>query len=359
VRGLILAGGLGKRLRPLTHTGPKQLIPIANKPVLHYCIEDLVNAGIKDIGVIVGYTEDRINTIKESVGDGSKWGAKITYLEQDAPRGLAHAVWIAKDFLKNDDFVVYLGDNILKGGIKHFVEEFKKSDAEASILLCKVDKPEKFGIATLDNKGNIIEVEEKPQKPKTNYAIVGVYLFKSIIFEHIKNLKPSTRNELELTHVIQALIESKHKIISHFVNGWWDDAGTTDDILHANYIMLNDIQSSEIKGKVEEKAKIIGNIKLGEGSIVRSGSLIKGPVIIGKNCDIGENVYIGPYTSIGDNTKIINGEIESSIIIGDSVIDCKGKIVDSLVGKQSNIISSNKLPKGYKIITGENSEISL
>ena len=359
MRGLILAGGLGKRLRPLTHTGPKQLVPIANKPVLHYCIEDLVNAGIKDIGIIVGYTEDRINTIKESVGDGSKWGAKITYLEQDAPRGLAHAVWIAKDFLKNDDFAVYLGDNILKGGIKHFVEEFKKSDAEASILLCKTDKPEKFGIATLDEKGRIIEVEEKPKKPKTNYAIVGVYLFKPIIFEYIKNLKPSTRNELELTHVIQALIESKHKIISHFVNGWWDDTGTTDDILHANYIMLNDIQSSEIRGTVEKNAKIIGNIKIDEGSIVRNGSLIKGPVIIGKNCDIGENVYIGPYSSIGDNTKIISGEIESSIIIGDSVIDCKGKIVDSLIGKHSNVISSDKLPKGYKIITGENSELKL
>jgi glucose-1-phosphate thymidylyltransferase len=158
--------------------------------------------------------------------------------------------------------------------------------------------------------------------------------------------------------VVQALIESKHKIISHFVNGWWDDAGTTDDILHANYIMLHDLQS-EIKGIVEERAKIIGNIKIDEGSIVRNGSLIKGPVIIGKNCDIGENVYIGPYTSIGDNTKIISGEIESSIIIGDSVIDCKGRIVDSLIGRHSNIISSNKLPKGYKIITGENSEISL
>ena len=359
MRGLILAGGLGKRLRPLTHTGPKQLIPIANKPVLHYCIEDLVNAGIKDIGIIVGYTEDRINTIKESVGDGSKWGAKVTYIEQDAPRGLAHAVWISKDFLKNDDFVVYLGDNILKGGIKHFVEEFKKSNAEASILLCKVDNPEKFGIATLDEKDRIIEVEEKPKKPKTNYAIVGVYLFKPIIFEHIKNLKPSLRNELELTHVIQSLIESKHKIISHFVNGWWDDAGTTDDILHANYIMLNDIQSSEIRGTVEKNAKIIGNIKIDEGSIVRNGSLIKGPVIIGKNCDIGENVYIGPYSSIGDNTKIISGEIESSIIIGDSVIDCKGKIVDSLIGKHSNVVSSDKLPKGYKIIIGENSELKL
>jgi len=360
MKGLILAGGLGKRLRPLTHTGPKQIIPIANKPVLHYCIEDLVNAGIKDIGIIVGYTEERINTIKEVVGDGSRWEANITYIEQDAPRGLAHAVWTAKDFLGNDDFVVYLGDNLLKNGIKYFVDDFKKTYADASILLAKVNNPEKFGIALLNEKGEVIDVEEKPKKPKSNYAITGIYLFKPSIFEFIENLNPSSRNELELTHAIQGLIESKkHKITSHFVKGWWDDAGTAKDILHLNHMILSNLKKSEIKGTVEKDAKLIGNIEIGNKTVVKKGTVIRGPVVIGKNCVIGFNSYIGPYTSIGDNTKVINSEIESSIIIGDSVINCKRKIVDSLIGRHSNIDSNDTLPKGFKLIIGENSFLSL
>lgn len=360
IKGLILAGGLGKRLRPLTHTGPKQLIPIANKPGLHYCIEDLVNAGIRDIGIIVGYTEKRINKIKEAVGDGSKWEAKITYIEQDAPRGLAHAVWTAKDFLGNDDFVVYLGDNMLKSGIKYFVDNFKKSGADASILLAEVKNPKMFGVATLDENSNVIEVEEKPENPKTNYAITGIYLFSPIILKFIEGLQPSARNELELTHAIQSLIASKkHKISSHFVEGWWDDTGTVEDVLHANHMVLSDLKRVENDGRLEEDVKLIGSYVIGEGTVIRKESTIKGPVVIGKNCNIGPNTYIGPYTSIGDNTTIEGGEIESSIIMGNSTIKCNGKIVDSLIGKHSTITTSGKLPRGHRLIVGENSSISL
>ena len=360
IKGLILAGGLGKRLRPLTHTGPKQLIPIANKPVLYYCVKDLVNAGIKDIGVIVGYTEDRINQIKDALGDGSKWGAKITYIEQDVPRGLAHAVWTAKNFLGSDDFVVYLGDNMLKGGIKYFVDDFKKSGADVSILLAEVKNPRMFGVATLDKNGNVIEVEEKPQNPKTNYAITGIYLFSPVILEFINGLKPSTRNELELTHAIQRLIASKkHRITSHFVKGWWDDTGTVEDILYANHMVLSELKKEGNKGKLEKGVKLLGNYEIGEGTIIKKGSLVKGPVVIGKNCSVGPNTYVGPYTSIGDNTVVEGGEIESSIIMGDSTIKCNGKIVDSLIGRHSTISSCKKLPRGYRFIIGENSSVDL
>jgi len=360
MKGLILAGGLGKRLRPLTHTGPKQTIPIANKPVLHYCVEHLVNAGIKDIGIIVGYTPKRINAIKEVVGDGSLWGAKITYIEQDAPRGLAHAIYIAEDFIANDNFVVYLGDNMLKGGIKDYVKEFVKTGVHAKLLLSEVEDPTRYGIATVDKNGSIIDIEEKPETPKSNLAITGIYLFRPDIFEFAKTVKPGKNGELQLTDAIKNMLESpKHKVIAKVINGWWDDLGKTEDILKANYMVLSDLKQQENRGKVEKNVSLIGAIKIGDKSLIRKNSKIRGPVIIGKNCKIGPDTYIGPYTSIGDNTTIIGGEIESSIVIGDTMINCEGKIVDSLIGKNSTIISSNKLPKGYRLVVGENSLLNL
>jgi len=361
MKGIILAGGLGKRLRPLTHTGPKQLIPVANKPVLFYCIEDLKAANINEIAIIVpGDDPPRAKAIKEGVGDGTRWGIKINYIEQDKPRGLAHAVAIAQDFVGKEDFVVYLGDNMLKGGIKSFVEEFKDSKADASILLSKHKYPEKFGVALLNEKGEIVELEEKPEKPKSDLVIVGVYIFNSKIFEAIKKIKPSARGELEITHAIQELIKNKeNKVISHVVQGWWDDTGNAEDILHANHLVLMEIEH-EIKGIVEEGAKIIGNVKIDEGAIVRKGVIIKGPAIIGKNTEIRSGTYIGPYTSIGDNCKIEGCEIESSIVLAGAIINFKERIIDSLIGKDSKIFSSNnRLPKGHKFIMGENSEIEI
>ncbi|MBI5347241.1 MAG: glucose-1-phosphate thymidylyltransferase [Candidatus Aenigmarchaeota archaeon] len=359
MKGLVLAGGLGTRMRPLTHTGPKQLIPVANKPVLFYGIEDLVNAGIREIGMIVGYTEDRIKSIRDAVGDGSRWGCRISYIEQDAPRGLAHAVWTAKDFLGNDKFVVYLGDNMIKGGIAHFVQDFEKSGADANILLAEVPDARKFGVAVL--KGDeVVEVEEKPKQPKSNYAITGIYMFNHRIFSIIETLNPSGRGELELTHALDRLIKSPdHKITAHVVEGWWDDAGSFEDILHANHLVLNDMET-KIDGKIEEGATVIGNIQLGEGSVVEKGAFIRGPAIIGKHCTISTGTYIGPYTAIGSSSTIKSGEIESSIIMDGSFIDIGGdKIVDSLVGKGSNIVLHNGLPKGRRFVLGENSEVKL
>ena len=243
MKGLILAGGLGKRLRPLTHTGPKQLIPVANKPVIFYCIEDLKNAGIKEIAIVVpGHDLPRAEAIRNEVGNGERWEIKIVYIYQEMPKGIAQAVAIAKDFLNNENFVLYLGDNMLKGGIKKFVEEFNNSNADASILLSKHEHPEKFGVALLNEKGEIIEVEEKPIKPKTNLVIMGIYIFNKKVFEAINQIKPSARGELEITHAIQKLIDSKeNRVISHTISGWWDDTGNAEDIINANHLVLMEL----------------------------------------------------------------------------------------------------------------------
>ena len=357
MKGLILAGGLGTRLRPITHTGPKQLIPIANKPVLYYGIEDMKEAGIRDIGIIVGYREERIKKIVDSIGDGSRWAVNIHYIEQDAPRGIAHAIGIAEDFIASDDFVVHLGDNIFKEGIKNNIKYFKKSGAHTCLILSESETPEKFGVAITTEKGDVIEVEEKPIKPKTNLVITGLYFFKSDIFEFIKELKPSASGELEITHAIQRMLESKnYKVISRVTKGWWDDTGTAGSVLRANRLILTDIKPSN-KGIVEENVKIMGNVSIGEGTVIKQSSVILGPVIIGKNCGIGPGSYIGPYTSIGDNTRIIGGEIESSIVIGGATIKFEQKIVDSLIGKDAIILSENALPRGYRFIIGEDAVI--
>ena len=361
MKGLILAGGLGTRLRPLTHTGAKQLIPIANKPVLVYCIEDLKQAGITDIGIIVGYTKERMESITNALGDGSRWGARITYIEQDAPRGIAHAVYCAKEFIGNESFVVYLGDNMLKEGIGPFVEKFKTSKADAAILLTRVQDPSKYGVASLDKNGRVIDVEEKPKKPESDLVVIGIYIFTPCIFKVIEALNPSGRGEYEITHAIRSLIKSKqYKVVSDLVTGWWDDTGTAEAILHVNHMVLAELKT-EICGEIEEGANLIGNVKLGVGSVIKSGSVIRGPVVIGENCTIGPT-YLGPYTSIGNNSIIVGGEIESSIIMENALIklEANKRIVDSLIGKYTNIASSrNTLPGGYKFLIGENSNIQI
>ena len=357
MKGLILAGGLGTRLRPLTHTGPKQLIPIANKPVLYYGIEDMKGVGIEEIGIIVGYTEERIKKIADSVGDGSKWDVKITFIEQDAPRGIAHAIGIAEDFVNGDDFVVHLGDNIFRVGMKKHLEYFKESGAHACLVLAESETPEKFGIAIVNKDGEIMEVEEKPMEPKSNLVITGLYLFKPSIFQFIKKIDPSARGELEITHAIQKMVESgTHKIVGRIIEGWWDDTGTAESVLRANRLILADLKTFN-NGIREENVKISGNVSIGEGTVIKEGSVILGPVIIGKNCVIGPGSYVGPYTSIGDNTKLTGGEIESSIVIGGATICFEGKIVDSLIGKDAIILSENILPRGNRFIIGENAVI--
>lgn len=355
MKGVILSGGHGTRLRPLTHTGPKQLIPIANKPVINYAIEDLRDAGITDIGIILG--TNMPNKIKDALGDGSNLGVNITYIMQGEPKGLAHAAATAKDFVGDDSFVMYLGDNILKSGIDEFVKEFEDSDFSSRLLLQEVNNPRQFGVAELNDEGKIIHLVEKPEHPKSNLALVGIYLFKHDIFDAIDKIKPSWRNELEITDAIQKLIDDGHNVDSFVVEGWWKDTGKPEDVLDANQLILETI-TTDIKGVIEDNVKIKGRVIIGENSVVKSGSVIKGPVIIGNNCEI--KGYVGPYTSIGDNTKIIESEIDSSIIIGNSIIESDKRITDSLLGQNSKIISNKtEYPKGRSFVIGENSIVKL
>lgn len=357
MKGLVLAGGAGTGLRPLTHTGPKQLIPIANKPNILYCIEDLRNSGITDIGVILG--ENMPKMVEELLGDGSSYGVRITYIVQGVPKGIAHAVGCSEEFMGDSPFVVYLGDNILKGGIKEMVDEFSANKAEAQVALCRVPHPERFGVAELDEDGNIIGLVEKPKEPKSDLALVGVYFFRKSIFPIIRNLKPSWRNELEITDSIENLRKEGNVVKAYLVSGWWKDTGRPEDILEANQLILQDIGAS-IEGEVEEDAQTTGNVVIEKGSRILAGSLIKGPAVIGKNCEIGPDTYVGPYTSIGDNTKIVGGEIEDSIVIGESEIDCGKRIVKSLIGRHSKILSSGESkPAGHKLVLGEHSRVEI
>lgn len=363
MKGLILAGGHGTRLRPITHTSNKHLIPLANRPMLFYAIETLREAGIKDIGIIVGHTPQRIQEIKDAVGDGSKLGVDITYIDQDAPRGIAHAIKTAKEFLttNNSDgkFVVHLGDNILKGGIKKYLEFFSNNDVDNIILLKEVENPQRFGIAVVEN-GKVTKLVEKSKEPLSNLAWIGVYFMNNSIFDAIDKLQPSARNEYEITEAVQKLIDANKKIYHEIVDAeWWKDPGDLVGILEANRLLLDELTPFN-KGTIEEGATVIGKVGIDEGSIIRSTCSIRGPAIIGKNCVVGENAYIGPYTSIGDNTLIENAEIESSIIIGDSKINCKQRIIDSLIGRNVTISSSSKnLPKACQLVIGENSSVSI
>jgi len=356
MKGVVLSGGYGTRLRPLTHTGPKQLIPIANKPMLFYAIEDLRDAGVRDIAIILGTICPE--KVKEAIGDGSKLGVKITYIHQGEPKGIAHAVACARKFVKNEPFVVYLGDNVLKGGIGDFAKEFLKGKYDAGILLSKIKNPERFGVAEIKD-GKVVKLVEKPKVPKSDLALVGIYLFRSSIFKAIAQLKPSWRSEYEITEAIDYLIENKYEVMHHTVKGWWKDTGKPEDIIEANHLLLDDLVAAH-NGVIEEGATVRGKVSIGKGTVVSGRSFIKGPVIIGEHCEIGPNVYIGPYTSIGNDCFLKDVEIESSIVMDGSKIECNKRIVDSLIGRESLIISGvNELPKAIRLVLGENSYISV
>ncbi|MFH1408657.1 MAG: glucose-1-phosphate thymidylyltransferase [Nanoarchaeota archaeon] len=357
MKGLILAGGFGERLRPITHTVQKQIIPIANKPILFYVIEDLVEVGIKDIGIVIGPNKKQL---MEVVGDGSKWNAKITYIEQDSPRGLAHCVMIAKDFLGDEDFVMYLGDNMLRGGITDFVVKFKESGVDASILLTPVRDPERFGIATLNDHGEVEEIHEKPKKPASNLAIIGIYAFKPSIFEACAAIKPSARGELEITDAMQWLLEKGKKITSDLVQGWWKDTGKADALLEVNQLVLDHRMVYTNDGDVHESANVTGRVSIGKNSKILDNSVVRGPVIIGDDCTIGPNAFIGPYTSIGDKVHVAHTEIEHSIVLNECVLKAQKRIVDSVIGKNCQISSAgSSLPSGHKLIIGDNSGVEL
>lgn len=354
---MILHGGKGTRLRPLTHTGPKQLIPVANKPISQYVLENLREAGIHDIAIVLGNTYPE--KVREYYGDGSQFGVKITYIFQGEPKGIAHAVGLCKDFVGDDCFVVHLGDDLIKGGVKKYVEEFKNSTYDGMVLLCKVTDPQRFGVAEFDSDGKLVKLIEKPEVPPSKYALSGIYFFKPVVFDMISQLKPSWRNELEITEAIQFLMDNGYNVGYELFDAWWKDTGTCEDILESNRLVLDELEH-EIKGKVEDKTSIQGRIRIGKNSVVKRGAIVRGPVVVGDNTMVETNVYIGPYTSIGNNVVIKKGEIENSIIMDNCLIDIDGKITDSLIGPHSAIITNQTGgPKGYRFVISERSKITI
>lgn len=353
MKGLILSGGEGTRLRPITHTQAKQLVPVANKPILFYGLEAMYQAEIKEVGVIVGGTRKEI---EEACGDGSRFGLKITYIEQESPLGLAHAVKISEPFLKKSAFVMYLGDNIIKEGIRSLIGEFKVRRPNAMILLAHVKEPERFGVAELKG-GSVIRLTEKPKNPRSDLALVGVYMFDHNIFKAVNAIKPSWRNELEITDAIQYLIDKKYEVHSHIINGWWKDTGRLEDILEANRIILDGLTSS-VNGKIDSRSKIIGKVRI-ESSAEIIGSTVRGPAIIGKRTRV-INSYIGPYTSVYYDVTIKNSEIEHSIILEHSTIeDLNYRLEDSLIGKNVYIGTSTLKPRAYRLMVGDNSQVGM
>ena len=358
MKGLILSGGKGTRLRPLTYTSAKQLVPVANKPVLFFGIESIVEAGITEIGIIVGDTQDEI---EEAVGDGSQFGAQVTYIPQDAPRGLAHAVLIAEEFMAGEEFVMYLGDNLIAGGIKSLVEEYRELQAEgcsAQILLAEVPNPEQFGVAELSADGKKIkQLVEKPAAPRSNLALVGVYMFDRNIFDSVKNIQPSARGELEITDAIQDLIDRGLGVHPHKVRGWWKDTGKLEDMLEANRIVLEklDLQRG---GEVGEGSTIEGRVMMGEG-VELIDSLVRGPAILGAGTKL-KNAFVGPYTSIGEGCVLESCEIENSIMLsGSEIRDISLRIDGSLVGRNVKIKKTDFKPKAYRFMLGDNSEVGI
>ena len=353
LKGLILSGGAGTRLRPITHTSAKQLVPVANKPVLFYGIEALVDAGITEIGIIIApVTGDEI---REAVGDGSQFGAEITYIVQDEPAGLAHAVLTAEQFLDGSPFVMYLGDNLLRDGLGRLVESFRKDSPEAIILLTPVDDPSSYGVAELDD-GHVVRLVEKPKDPPSNMALVGVYLFSPSIMDAARTLKPSWRGELEITEAIQVLIDRGCRVRSEVVDGWWKDTGQLYDMLEANRLVLEEIES-RIDGRLED-SRVEGRVIVEPGAVLR-GSVVRGPAVIGANAEI-EEAYIGPYTSIGENVTIRRSEVEHSILLaGATVEDLGTRMEASLLGRDVRVVRTEGPPKTFRLLVGDRSEIEI
>ncbi|RMG57244.1 MAG: glucose-1-phosphate thymidylyltransferase [Deltaproteobacteria bacterium] len=353
MKGLILSGGKGTRLRPLTYTSAKQLIPVANKPVLFYCLEAMKEAGIEDVGIIVGDTK---KDIMEAVGDGSRFGLKVTYIEQEAPLGLAHAVKISEEFMGGDRFVMMLGDNLIMEGIKRFVESFDRDTANSHILLARVKNPRQFGVAIV-KEGKVVDLVEKPKEPISDLALVGVYLFDSTIFEAVKHIKPSWRGELEITDAIAWLVKNGYTVSHHLVSGWWKDTGKLEDILEANRLVLDQLEE-RVEGEVDEFSAVEFKVVIEKGAkVVRSR--IRGPAIIGSGTLI-EDSYIGPFTSIASGCTIRGVELEHSIIMDEcEIINTGARISDSLLGKNVRVVKGERVPRTISIMAGDSSFITL
>jgi len=353
MKGLILSGGRGTRLRPLTYTRAKQLVPVANKPVLFYGVEAIVAAGIRRIGVVVGDTREEI---RNALGDGSRFGAEITYIEQEAPLGLAHAVLISESYLKGEPFVMYLGDNLIADGITSLVEEYRRIGCNSQILLARVPNPQQFGVAELSD-GTVVRLTEKPKEPRSNLALVGVYMFDDSIWDAVKSIRPSVREELEITDAIQWLIDHGRSVHPHIVSGWWKDTGKVEDMLEANRIILDTFTRRGVDG-LDDDSRVEGKVAIEPGAQVYA-STIRGPAIIGAGTEI-VSAFVGPYTSIGPGCRIERCEIENSIVLeGSSLERIPGRIADSLIGTNVRIHPGADRPRVHRFLVSDNSEIGI
>jgi glucose-1-phosphate thymidylyltransferase len=353
LKGLILSGGKGTRLRPITHTSAKQLIPVANKPVLFYGIEAMARAGIKDVGIIIA--PETGAEIQAVAGDGSRFGVKLTYILQDEPLGLAHAVLTAEHFLGESPFVMYLGDNLLQGGIQDLVAAFREHGPDALILLTPVPDPEQYGVAELSN-GAVVRLVEKPVEPKTDLALVGVYMFTPIVHEAARAIEPSGRGELEITDAIQHLVDQGLRVEPHVVKGWWKDTGRLDDMLAANRLVLDTIEA-RVDGELVA-SQVDGRVVIERGARLER-STVRGPAIIGAGARLTD-CYVGPYTAVGENCSIENAEVEHSILLSGSVVrDLAGRMESSLLGRNVVVGRDQRQPRAYRFLVGDNSEVGI
>lgn len=353
MKGLILSGGKGKRLRPITYTSAKQLVPVANRPVLFRVLDAMVEAGVTDIGIVVG---DTAPVIEAAVGDGSAWGAKVTYICQEEPLGLAHAVKISEDYLIDDRFVMFLGDNVIEGGITSLVKQFAASNWNAQIVLKRVDNPQQFGVAELRD-GQVVRLVEKPKDPPSDLALVGIYMFDHHVFEAVKTIKPSWRGELEITDAIQYLIDKGYQVYPYIHEGWWIDTGKMEDMLEANRLVLETMKP-RTEGLVDADSKVNGKVVIEKDAEIVN-STVRGPAIIGERTRV-VNAYIGPFTSIYHDCLIVDCEIEHSIIMENcKIADIHHRIEDSLIGRNVEIVRSPVKPRAYKMVLGDHSKVGI
>jgi glucose-1-phosphate thymidylyltransferase len=356
MKALILSGGKGTRLRPLTYTGAKQLVPVANKPILWYGIEGIVAAGITEIGIII--SPETGEEVKNLTGNGDRFGAKITYILQEQPAGLAHAVKVAQPFLGDSPFIMYLGDNLIESQLSQFSERFKQQQLDALILLRTVSNPSAFGVAVVDDQGRVLKLIEKPKVPPSNLALVGVYFFDKTIHEAIAKIQPSARGELEITDAIQQLIDDHKSVEACNLEGWWLDTGKKDDLLSANQIILDSCITYDVAVEIDENSHILGRVKIGKGTKLVNCS-VRGPVIIGENCHL-ENCFVGPYSSIDNKVTLIDAEIEHSVILSEAkIIGINQRIVDTVIGRRASLSTAPQRPKALRFMIGDDSQVEL
>jgi glucose-1-phosphate thymidylyltransferase len=356
MKALVLSGGKGTRLRPLTHTIAKQLVPVAGKPILGYVMGHIAEAGIRDVGVII--SPETGADVKKYIADGSRWSVKTTFIVQDEPRGLAHAVLSAKDFLGGDDFVMYLGDNLLNRGVREAIQRFNDDGKPSALIFLKeVEEPQRFGVAQLDSDGRVIKLVEKPKNPPSNLALVGVYVFTNAIFDAIARIKPSARGELEITDAIQELIVMGRSVKSEILAGWWLDTGKKDDLLAANTIVLDEYIKLDVRGKVDKESKISGRVTIEEGAVIVNSTL-RGPIRVGAGARI-ENSFIGPYTSVGDCVTVFSSSIEHSVILENSRIEGIERLEDSLIGRDAKIRHDNSRHRALRLMISDDSEVEV